>query len=72
MQKILWKYPELGKLWEKKRTPTLSSSYAIKIILPKQDVLIMRIIIHIIINMEDIKQVKPSESPILNLIKRLK
>ena len=41
-------------------------------ILSKPVVLIMRIIIYTIINLDDIKQVMPSESPILNLIKRLK
>ena len=40
-------------------------------ILSKHVVLIMRIIIHTTINMDDIKQVMPSESPILNLIKGL-
>ena len=32
----------------------------------------MRIIIHIIINMDDMRQERTSEGPILNLIKRLK
>ena len=32
----------------------------------------MRIIIHIIINMDDIRQERPNEGPILNLIKKLK
>ena len=55
------------------RTPSLrtrcSSSSVIKIVLWKPVVLIMRIIIHIIINMNNIKQERPSESPILNLNK---
>ena len=46
-------------------------SSAIKIMLSKHVVLIMRII-NIIINMDDIRQERPNVGPILNLNKRLK
>ena len=51
---------------------TFPSSSAIKIVLSKYVVLIMPIIIYTIITMDDIRQEKPSEGLILNLIKRLK
>ena len=38
----------------------------------KHVILIMRIIIRIVINMDDIRQEKVNEGPILNLNKRLK
>ena len=46
-------------------------SSAIKIMLSKHVVLIMRII-NIIINMDDIRQERPNVGPILKLNKRLK
>ena len=59
----------------RKRAPTLRelpSSSAIEIVLSKYVVLIMQIIVRIIINMDDIRQERLSESPISNLNKRLK
>ena len=47
-------------------------SSAIKTVFSKHVVLIMRIIILIIINMDDIRQERFSEGPILNLDKSLK
>ena len=51
---------------------TFPSNSAIKIVLSKHFVLIMRIIIQIKINMDVIRQERPREGPILNLIKRIK
>ena len=50
---------------------TFPSSSAIKIVLSKHVVLIMRII-NAMINMDDIRQKRPNESPNLKLNKRLK
>ena len=44
----------------------------VKMALSKHVVLIMQIIDIIIINMEDIRQERPNETPILKLNKRLK
>ena len=68
--KNLVKVSRIGEVMGEKEN-TYFKGTAIKMILSKHVVLIMRIIIHITINMDDIKQVMPSESPILNLIKRL-
>ena len=69
---------KVTRIWEvlgRKRPPTLTKfsfgSSAIKIVLMKHVVLIMRII-SIIINMDDIRQERPNEGPVLKLNKRLK
>ena len=61
----------IGEVMSRKEGTFLSSS-AVKIALSKNVVLIMRIINIIIINMDDIRQERPNEGPILKLNKRLK
>ena len=59
---------------DRKRPPSLRelpSSSAIKIVLSKYVVLIMRII-NVIINMDDIRKERSNEGPILKLNKGLK
>ena len=61
----------IGEVMSRKEGTFLSSS-AVKIALSKNVVLIMRIINIIIINMDDIRQQRPNEGPILKLNKRRK
>ena len=61
----------IGEVMSRKEGTFLSSS-AVKIALSKNVVLIMRIINIIIINMDDIRQERPNEGPILKLNKRRK
>ena len=61
----------IGEVMSRKKG-TFPSSSAVKIALSKHVVLIMRIIIIIIINIDDIRQERPNEGPILKLNKRLK
>ena len=61
----------IGEVMSRKEGTFLSSS-AVKIALSKNVVLIMRIINMIIINMDDIRQERPNEGPILKLNKRRK
>ena len=65
-----------AEVMSRKRLPILilgsfHSSSAIKIVLSKHVVSIMRII-NIIINMDDIRQERPNESSVLKLNKKLK
>ena len=72
--KSLVKITRIREVKGRKRPTTfrnLSFQFPIKIVLSKHVVLIMRII-NIIINMDDIRQERPNESPILKLNKRLK
>ena len=67
--KNLVKVSRIGKVMSRKAPPPSSS--AIKLVLSKHVVLIMRII-SIIITMDNIRQEKPNKSSILKLNKRLK
>ena len=72
--KNLVKVTGTGEVKGRKRTPTLRgfpSSSAIKIVLLKHVVLIMRII-NVVINMDDIRQGRSDEGPTLKLNKIFK
>ena len=68
----LVKVTRIGRVMGRKGPPTLREPSAIKIVFSKHFVLIMRITIRVTINMDDIRQEKLSERPILNLSKRIK
>ena len=59
-----------GKLRDQQLSNSFPLSSVIKIVLPKNVVLIMRII-KIIINMDDIRQERPNENPILKKNERV-
>ena len=70
----LVKVARIGGVMGRRRPPTLRKLYlkfAVKIVLSKHVVLVMQII-NIIINIDNIRQKRPNEGPILKLNKRLK